>query len=518
MKFALFSAAISMATLLGLLPAGSVASDSGRIATAGPDLGIFQGHGDVGPVSTPGTVDYDPATQRYVLSGSGSNIWAASDEFHFVWRKLSGDFIVSADAEFTGAGIDPHRKLGWMIRASLKHDAPYVDIALHGDGLTSLQYRQTEGGETREIISEVKAPRVLQLERRDGRYIASVAREGERLSSVEFDEISLPEDVYVGLFISAHNADVVETAHFSNVRITIPAPRGFRPYQDYIGSRLEIIELDTALRLVLHTEADSLQAPNWSADGKSLIYNRNGRLYRFDLSTRAVSGIDTGFAIHNNNDHALSFDGARLGISHHSPDHDGESMVYTLPSTGGIPRLITKQSPSYLHGWSPDGRWLVYTGGRDGNYDIYKIRSDGSGEEIRLTRDASLDDGPEYSPDGRYVYFNSARSGKMQIWRMKADGSAQEQVTRDEFNNWFPHISPDGETIVYLAYMPDVDAEDHPWYRHVYLMSLSVEGGEPKVLANLYGGQGTINVPSWSPDGRFVAFVSNTAGDVRVAR
>lgn len=500
-----------MATLFGVLSVNSFASDPREPVAAGPNLGVFEAQSDVGPVRTAGTVDFDPETQTYLLSGSGSNIWASSDEFHFVWRKISGDFIVSADAVFLGEGVDPHRKLGWMVRATLEHDAPYVDVALHGDGLTSLQYRQVGSGETREITSEVKAPRVLQLERRNGRYIASAARKGERLSSVEFRDISLPDEVYVGLFISAHNADAVESAHFSNVRITIPAPEDFQPYQDYIGSRLEIIQLETGLRRVLHTEDDSLQAPNWSVDGKSLIYNRNGRLYRFDLLTGAVSGVDTDFAIHNNNDHVLSFDGAQLGISHHSQDHDNESMVYTLPSAGGVPRLITKQAPSYLHGWSPDGQWLVYTGGRDGNYDIYKIRSDGSGEEIRLTQDDKLDDGPEYSPDGEYIYFNSARSGNMQIWRMKADGSAQEQVTRDGFNNWFPHISPDGKTIVYLAYMPDVDAEDHPWYRHVYLMSVPVDGGEPEVLANLYGGQGTINVPSWSPDGKFIAFVSNTA-------
>lgn len=515
MKFLQFSARIAMAILLGVFSINCIASHPDKNTMVGSDLGVFQEHGDVGPVRTAGTVEFDPLTQTYSLSGSGSNIWASSDEFSFAWRKISGDFIVSADAQFLGEGVDPHRKLGWMIRTSLEHDAPYVDIALHGDGLTSLQYRQVGGGETQEIVSEVKAPQVLQLERRNGRYIASVARKGERLSSIELSDISLPEDVYVGLFISAHNADVVESAHFSNVRITIPAPTDFVPYQDYIGSRLEIIELDTGLRRVLHTEDDSLQAPNWSVDGKSLIYNRNGKLYGFDLQTSVVTELETDFADRNNNDHALSFDGAQLGISHHSRDHDGESMVYVLPSAGGIPRLITKKAPSYLHGWSPDGQWLVYTGGRNGNYDIYKIRSDGSGEEIRLTRDDSLDDGSEYSPDGEYIYFNSARSGKMQIWRMKADGSAQEQVTGDEYNNWFPHISPDGKTIVYLAYMPDVDAADHPWYRHVYLMSLPIGGSGPKVLANLYGGQGTINVPSWSPDGKFVAFVSNTASEGR---
>ena len=303
----------------------------------------------------------------------------------------------------------------------------------------------------------------------------------------------------------------VKSAHSTTgVRITRPAPAGFQPYSDYIGSRLEIIDVDTGLRRIVHTEADSLQAPNWTTDGESLIYNRNGRLYRFNLATAEVSELNTDFATSNNNDHVLSFDGQWLGISHHAEEHDGQSVVYTLPATGGVPKKVTGKAPSYLHGWSPDGKWLVYTGGRDGNYDIYKIRADGSGEEIRLTDAPALDDGSEYSPDGEYIYFNSSRTGKMQIWRMKPDGTEQEQVTTGEFNSWVPHVSPDGTKIVYLAYLPDVEASDHPWYKHVYLMTMPVEGGSPAVLANVYGGQGTINVPSWSPDSRYVAFVSNT--------
>ena len=353
-------------------------------------------------------------------------------------------------------------------------------------------------------------PRVVQLERSDARFIMSVAKPGETLTTRELTDVELPDDVYVGLFVCAHNADVLEKANFTNVRVTVPAPTGFRPYRDYIGSRVEVVNVDTGHRMAHYAESGSIQAPNWTSDGKALIYNGDGRLYRFDLASRQSAEIDTGFANRNNNDHAISFDGHMLAISHHSAGHGGTSMVYTVPMTGGKPRPITKLGPSYLHGWSPDDQWLTYTGGRNGNYDIYKIRSDGTGQEVRLTTSESLDDGSEFTPDGQFIYFNSSRSGKMQIWRMNPDGTEPEQITDDEFNNWFPHISPDGNSLVFLSYAPDICADDHPWYKHVYLRMLPIAGGAPRVIAYLYGGQGTINVPSWSPDGKHIAFVSNS--------
>jgi Tol biopolymer transport system component len=474
------------------------------------DPAYFESHGDVGAVKTAGDVTYDEATQSFTLSGSGANMWLIEDSFHFAWRKMRGNFILSADAAFLGAGVDPHRKMGWMIRTDLDKDSSYVDLALHGDGLTSLQFRRSKGADTGQIVSDVVAPAVLQLEHRHGKYIMSVARRGDTFSRAEFSDIELPDEVYVGLFICAHNADVVESGRFTNVRVTVPAPDDFQPYRDYYGSRLEIMDVATGHRVVVHTETDSLQAPNWTPDGRALIYNRNGRLYRFDLETSVVAEIDTGFATSNNNDHVISVDGTQLAISHHSAEHDGASIVYTLPVGGGVPKLVTRNGPSYFHGWSPDGQWLTYTGGRDGAWDIYMIRSDGSADEIRLTTHEALDDGSEFSPDGHYIYFNSSRSGRMQVWRMRTDGSEQEQVTDDAYNNWFPHLSPDGRQMVYLAYLPDVSADDHPWYKQVYLMIMPVAGGEARVIANLYGGQGTINVPSWSPDSRQIAFVSNS--------
>jgi len=371
----------------------------------------------------------------------------------------------------------------------------------------------------------VKFADVLQFERRGNVYIFSAAKYGEPFVSAELKDLDLGEAVLAGLFLCSHNADVKEQAIIRDVRIIRPVKAGFTPYRDYIGSQLEILEVATGKLAAIHRAAEPFEAPNWTLDGKALIYNISGRgenrglLRRFDLATKQPVPLDTGFATRNNNDHVLSFDGTMLGISHQGPETGGRSAVYTLPATGGTPKLITKLAPSYLHGWSPDGQWLVYTGGRPpvgggpAKFDIYKIRSDGSGDEIRLTDSPGLSDGPEYSPDGKWIYFNSTRTGLMQLWRMKPDGSAQEQVTDDEFNNWFPHLSPDGKWIAFISYRKeDVKPEDHPYYKHVYLRLMPVEGGPAKVIAYVYGGQGTINVPSWSPDSRRIAFVSNSDG------
>lgn len=478
-------------------------------ATAAAQTGEFEGQTDVGGARRVAPARFDARTQTYTVEGSGTNMWSTRDEFHLVWRKLRGDFILTARASFIGRGQEAHRKLGWQVRASLDADAPHASAVVHGDGLTSLQFRRTQGAGTEEVKFERGSADVIQLERRGDALVMSAARFGETFTRQSVESLPLGEEVYVGLFVCAHNRDVTERAVFRDVRVTVPAPAGLVPYRDYIGSRLEILDVATGGRRIVHTVTDSLQAPNWTRDGKSLIYNRNGRLYRFDLLTKTVSDIDTAFATSNNNDHVLSFDGRQLGISHHPREDDGRSVVYVLPSTGGTPRRVTARSPSYLHGWSPDGRFLVYTGERGGEFDIYKIGVEG-GAEVNLTNAKGLDDGPEYSPDGKFIYFNSTRTGRMQLWRMRPDGTEQEQLTDDEFNNWFPHLSPDGKWLVFLSFGQDVRPEDHPFYKHVYVRLMPAGGGRARVLAYVYGGQGTINVPSWSPDGKRFAFVSNT--------
>jgi len=495
-----------------LTPVLSIAFSS-EIATAQSAVGIFDAQTDIGSVRTHGSASYDPQLQSYVITGSGKNMWGDHDDFHFVWKRMTGNFILSTRARFIGAGVEAHRKIGWTIRPSLESNSTHVTAALHGDGLMSLQFRRTPGAITEEAKSRDSLPNadaVIQLERRDGVYIMSVARFGDTLATQELAGVTLPDTVYVGLFVCAHNDTVVERGAFSNVRITTPPKPDFVAYRDYLGSNLEILDVATGNTTIVNQYKGSFQAPNWTRDGRALIYAQEGHLYRFDLSSRSAEVINTGFATRNNNDHVLSFDGRMMAISHHAQEDSGASIVYTVPATGGTPKRVTAKGPSYLHGWSPDGHWLVYTGQRAGDFDVYKISAAG-GSEIRLTSAPGLDDGPEFTPDGSYIYFNSARSGRMQIWRMRPDGSGQQQITNDGFNNWFPHISPDGKWMVYISFPPTVAADDHPFYKHVLLRLMPVGGGPARVIAYVYGGQGTINVPSWSPDGKRLAFVSNTA-------
>jgi Tol biopolymer transport system component len=471
-------------------------------------LGEFTASTDVGRVSHAGTASYDARTGAYALTGSGANVWAERDAFHYVWRKMKGDFILTTRGTLLGKGVEAHRKLGWMVRSSLDSGSAHASAVVHGDGLTSLQFRRAAGGSTEEVKSPITGANVIQLERRGTTYIMSVAHFGDTLSVVQQADLALGDDVYVGLFVCAHNDSVVERASFRDVRITVPVGPNFVPYRQYLGSNLEILDVATGQRRIIYRSPVSIQAPNWTRDGKALIYNQQGRLYRFDLARGTPTEINTGSATNNNNDHVISTDGKKLGISNGPPDDSGKSNVYTVPITGGVPTRVTKSGPSYLHGWSRDDRYLTYVGIHGDTGDIYRIPVTG-GTPVKLTNVGALNDGPEYGPDAR-IYFNSTRSGLMQLWRMNADGSAQTQLSNDGFNNWFPHVSPDGRSIVFITFLPDVRPTDHPWYKHVYIRRMPAGGGAASVLAYVYGGQGTINVPSWSPDGRHIAFVSNS--------
>ena len=487
------------------------------LAGAQEPVGSFENHSDVGTVLHAGTATYDPAKKTYMLTGSGENMWAVKDAFQFAWKKISGDVELAADINFANSSGNPHKKAVLVFRQSLDADSVYVDVALHSSGLIALQYRDEKGAMTGEVQSSTtwagtagdvaSSPHRLRLIRRGAYIYLSI---GAR-SHYDGESIRIPlqGDFYAGIGVCSHDKDAVEQATFANVELKPIAPS---PDQRVLYSTLETVPVSSGDRQVVYFAEGRFEAPNWSRDGKHLLFNRNGHLEKLPCSGGKPELLDTGFANRLNNDHGISPDGTMLAFSDNSQETksaDGkaghDSLVYVMPISGGTPKRLTPTGPSYWHGWSPDGKTLAFVGQRNGDFDIYTIPVSG-GDETRLTTAKGLDDGPEYSPDGKYIYFNSERTGHMQIWRMKADGGEQEQVFSDEYNNWFPHISPDGKWMVFLTYEKDVTG--HPENKSVMLRLMNLDDKKVTVLAKLFGGQGTINVPSWSPDSKFVAFVS----------
>ena len=284
-------------------------------------------------------------------------------------------------------------------------------------------------------------------------------------------------------------------------------------YSTAVTSYLEIYDIESGEHRVVKEFPFLIEAPNWTPDGEWLVVNRGGKIYKIatDGSTDLIE-INTGSINQCNNDHVISVDGKWLSISSNEPGaRSYSSYVYILPFEGGEPRRITPLGPSYLHGISPDGKNIAYCAfrGPDNEQDVYVMPIKG-GKEVRLTDAPGLDDGPEYSPDGKHIWFNSVRTGRMQVWRMDKNGKNQTQMTFDEdMNSWFPHISPDGQKVVYIAYHDyEIDPGDHIANLNVQLRMIPATGGEPEVLVELFGGQGTINVNSWSPDSKQFAYVS----------
>lgn len=277
------------------------------------------------------------------------------------------------------------------------------------------------------------------------------------------------------------------------------------------ASYLNTYDIETGEIRVLCRFSQVIEAPNWLKDSDAILYNAGGRMFRYDLHTGASSLLDTGLCTQCNNDHVVSPDERAIAVSHMSFDEGFSSRVYIVPMGGGEARLVTEQSPSFLHGWSPDGKELAYCAFRqiDGKQevDVYTIPAEG-GQERRLTA-GGFNDGPEYSPDGNTIWFNSTRSGLMQVWRMARDGSAQTQLTKNRRNNWFPHVSPDGRKVVYLSYAEDqLEPAEHLPNMPVELWLMNVDGSGQRKILSLFGGQGSINVNSWAGDSRRFAFVS----------
>ena len=500
------------ASFIFVLLASLLLFSRGLAAESG--LGIFTGHTDIGEPKHAGTVAYDATADTYTVGGSGTNMWFKADSFYYVWKKVEGDIALSADVAFVGQSSEPHRKACLLIRQTLDADSACADVALHGDGLTSLQFREIAGDVTHEVQSSIAAPRRLRLEKIGDTIYLSLAGADDVLHPSGCS-VRLPFNgpFYIGLGVCAHSAEGFETARFSHVEFTAPSRDALA-----IRSSLETIAVASGDRRSVYHTQEVIAAPNWSHDGTMFYFNKNGRIYRYRITPAVGSAgsrpfanpasaeqpelVDTGFAVTCNNNHGFSRDGSMLAIT--DKTKGGRAHIYIMPATGGTPTEVTPYSPSEFHGWSPDGQTLAYSAKREGKGGIFTIPVTG-GFETRLTTAVGIDEGPEFSAEGRWIYFSSDRSGRSQIWRMRPDGSVPEQITKDEYNNRFPHPSPDGKWLVFLSYAPGV--KDAPPDRDVSLRLRSLGTGETKELAKLYGGSGTLDAPSWSPDSTKLAYV-----------
>jgi Tol biopolymer transport system component len=492
-------------------------------------LGVFDNHEDIGNPKLAGSANYDESSQSYELSGAGSNIWFNRDEFHFLYKKLRGDFCLTADFAFSGdnAGANEHRKIGWMIRQSTDESSASSNATIHYNGLVVLQWRPYRGMYMRDPEEErfypKKGGQTVQLERVGKTITMRIAHPGEPLQLVgSYLADGLDSEVLAGVYVCSHDSNTVAHLRVWNVRIDKPVIHEYSsnpnakiaPANEVFASRLEIVDVADGKRKVIREAPVRFEAPNWTPDGKKLLYNEAGSLFTISMDGGEPTKLNTGDVNRNNNDHMISFDGKMLGISSHREGLPGYgSTVYILPLSGGNPEMITEKTPSYLHGWNPNGKELVFVGQRNGSkvFNLYKV-SINDKKEIPLTSNTSGHvDGPEFSPDGKYIYYNANATGSMQIWRMKPDSTGKEQLTFDGYHNWFPHISPDGKWMVFISFHDNIDPDSHPANKPVMLRIMPLNGpGGPRVLAYLYGGQGTINAPSWSPDSKRLAFVSNS--------
>ena len=507
--------------------------------------GIFT-NADIGNPKIPGSVVYNAVDQSYKITGSGYNIWLGRDEFQFAYRKIKGDFILTANFEFPVKSSSIQRKMGWMIRESLDENAAQISAVTQGNGSTALQWRALKGALMRrpqdEIVAFKRYYQIIQLERKGKQIIFRAAQVGEPLQVIGIHDVpDMPDEVFAGLFICSNDVEKSETARVWNVRIDRPVPDNSispytmvpvvpvpRPVQtvpaattnavpivptanvNTVAARMEIINVYDGVRRVIYESAGQMQAPNWMKDGKKLLFNEGGLLYTIPVEGGTPEKLNTDFATSNNNDHGISFDGKKVAIGNTYKSATGSGpAVYIVPIEGGVPKLMTERTPSYFHGWTADSKEILYVAQRDTPvYNIYKMPITG-GKETQLTFfKTGHVDGPEASPDGKYIYYNGIQLGTMQIWRMKPDGTGQEQLTFDQYNSWFPHLSPDGKWIVFISFPAEINPTSHPGNKRILLQLMPVSGGAPRVIAYLYGGQGTMNVLSWSPDSKEFAFVS----------
>jgi len=481
-------------------------------------LGLFDGQSDIGSVVPAGTGKYDPAKGTYALTSAGANTWYRVDDFHYVWKKAVGDLALTADVAFPPHTYNhepnPHRKALLMFRQTLDAGGIYVDVGVHGSGLTALQYRRERGANTEDIEINTTAVRTVRLEKRGDVFTLFVAAKGEPLHPLGASiKLHLKEPFYVGLGAVSHDVDTTDKIEFSHVTLQPPPVMPDTRLIQY--GTLQTISIQDQFRraLLIRTVPGRLQSPNWAPDRKSIYVHEDGRILKIPYQTTEPGGnpdaggvpqeIAVGKLVGCSGNFGLSPDGKWLAVSC-AETRGGPHEVYVLPADGGdSPRKVTNSaSASFFHAWVPDSQTIAFTRGSAGKADIFTIPLTG-GAETRLTSD-TVNDGPDYTPDGKLIYFDSSRSGTTQIWRMKADGTAAEQITDDGNLNSSPHVSPDGKTVAFLSQPPN---SDQNVITDAALKVMSLGDGMIRPVVEMQGNRGSFSMYGWG-DATHLAFVS----------
>ena len=483
---------IAWAALL-CLPAHFTVAQGG-----GDKIGIFDGRADIGETVIPGVARFDAAAKAYTVTAAGENMWTNRDAFYLLWKKVSGDVQLTADIAFPRERGRAHRKAVLIVKQDLEADGVYADVAIHGSGLSALQYRRAMGVNTQDIELNIDFPKTARIVKRGDVISMFLSMHGEPLhQSGASIKLHFDGPFYVGIGLCSHDKDMTETAVFSRVELKKPAPAAGA---SEVFSSVQTIQTEDKFRraMMVRTVRGRIGSVNWSADGQTLYFNQDGRIQKMPVLGGRPENVAIAPRLWCDDNHGLSPDNSQLAVSCASAA-GRPSSLFAVPLAGAAARQLTHGGAAEFHGWSPDGATIVFTGVRNGRTDVYVVPAQG-GEEKRLTS-AGSNDGPEFGPDGR-IYFTSDRSGTVQVWRMNANGAQAGQLTSDTGSDRFPHVAPNGKQMVYL------NSAGREKLGDTTLRVMDLDDGQTRVLVDVYGGDGTLNAPSWSPDNHHFAFTA----------
>lgn len=475
-------------------------------------VGLFEGQSDVGAVSPPGTGTLQK-NGDYLIASSGANMWARVDGFHYLWKKMSGDAVLTADIAFLppAYGHPPaeHRKGVLMFRQGLEPGSAQASVHVHGVGMTAIQHRDSRGANTQGIELNIDMPRSVRLEKRGDTFTLFVSNKGEPLHAVGASfQMHLDGPFYAGIGATSHDATVTDKVLFKNVKLEALPPSP--PAGLVLTSSLKVIQIEDEARraIVIATMPGRLSSPDWMPGVKAVYFYKDGQIWKTPLLDPLNGGtaelVDTAGLVDCAGDYGVSPDGKSIALSC-AEAKGGIRNLYVLPFSkeggGGKPKQLTTGVNSFFHGWSADGATLLFTRGKAAAADFWSIAAAG-GPEMRMTSD-TRSDGPEFTPDGKTIWFDSSRSGLSQIWKMNSDGSGALQVTDDGLENQSPHVSPDG---AYAAWLQKAPGDSAP-VQDVSIQLLSVKDGVQRTLVRFQGNRNSFSMPVWG-DKNHLVFVS----------